>query len=459
VAALYAFLARLVGRRAGLYGAIALVTMPLYFMQARTMLGDAVTMAAVTLAFTGLAGALFDAGRARIVWALTAVVGLAAGFLSRGLILGVAAPALSVGATWVVLRAGQEGSKAETGPAAAPSGPIGLLGRLGVQLALVAIAAMGASYAPSRPTVWLAIGAVWLIAFVWLVLRVASERADIRAIDPIGMWVLLLGLAAGGIGWGTLLHAAPDAPLMRVLGVALLKKPPVDATFDLYVRQLGHALFPWSAFLPFAIGRLFRAPPPGQSEAALERETAARIALLVGVSVIWFAYALLGPYTGQLPFAGPALLAGIAAVAIFDLERGAEPSRALALGCAVLAFVLYRDMVLTPEKALSVFSIDKPTFPKSFESDAHLAMVLVTALFAGLVALSWFEAQPAELRRRPLPEQAAEWIGGLRKLAGIWNGNLLFGFVVVEAALVGLGAMLFFGKGFGWSAVGKVPEF
>ncbi len=46
VLALYVFLARLVHRRAALYATVALVTMPLFFMQARTMLGDAVTMSA-----------------------------------------------------------------------------------------------------------------------------------------------------------------------------------------------------------------------------------------------------------------------------------------------------------------------------------------------------------------------------------------------------------------------------
>ena len=67
------FLARLVDRRAGLYGVVALCTMPLYFMQARTMLGDIVTMSALALAFCGLVGAMLDAGpdrkkTARAAW-------------------------------------------------------------------------------------------------------------------------------------------------------------------------------------------------------------------------------------------------------------------------------------------------------------------------------------------------------------------------------------------------------
>jgi hypothetical protein len=60
VVATYAFVARLVDRRAGLFSAIALATMPLFFVQARTMLGDVVTMTSVAVAFGGLLVGAFD---------------------------------------------------------------------------------------------------------------------------------------------------------------------------------------------------------------------------------------------------------------------------------------------------------------------------------------------------------------------------------------------------------------
>ena len=41
-----------------------------------------------------------------------------------------------------------------------------------------------------------------------------------------------------------------------------------------------------------------------------------------------------------LAFSGPALLAGVAALAVLDFERGAPHSRAIALGCLVLGAVL-----------------------------------------------------------------------------------------------------------------------
>lgn len=413
---LYEFLARLVDRRAGLYGVAVLVTMPLYVMQARTMLGDIVTMAALTLAFCGLTGALVEgapgarrgARWAPAAWLVVGAIGLAAGFLSRGLLLGVAVPALGAGLTWLVLRTS------------------------------------GASPGPARPRVSLG--------------------------DLVGGAALLLGAAAATKGALVLASSSAGEPLPRALGVALLAKPPVESTFDLTIRQLGHALFPWSAFLPFAMGRLFRAPPAPRGDAAAEadasgiafdREAAVRVALVVTSALAYGAFALLGPHAGALPFSGPALLAAIAALAIRDLERGAPASRALAVGCSVLAFVLYRDFVLSPDRALSVFSVDRPVFPASFEQEAAAAMRLVLLLFAGLVALTWFEEQPRQIDRG-LAAWARRLSGtyqaGAEALARIWSGNLLFSLIVLEAALVGLAAMLFVGRRIGWGNLSRMPD-
>jgi 4-amino-4-deoxy-L-arabinose transferase-like glycosyltransferase len=405
---LYEILARLVDRRAGLYAVIALVTMPLYVIQARTMLGDVVTMAALAMAWGGLTGALLDRGAARAAWIGVGLAGLCAGYLSRGLLIGVAVPALGVGCGWLLLRVGGGG-----------------------------VAALG-----------------------------APARGRVRPGDLVGAAVLVVGLAAAVQGLSVLQRAAFGAPLLRDLGVALLKKPPVESTFDLTVRQLGHALFPWSAFLPFAIGRLFRAPDAeagsaGAEGAAIEREAAVRVAVLVTAAFAFGAFALLAPRTGALPFSGPAILAAIAALAIHDFERGAPPSRALSLGCVLLAFVLYRDFALQPEKALSVFSVDKPVFPKSFEHESALILRIVFVAFAAIVGLTWIEAQrrasdpglDAWARRR-----ADEYLHGAAELARVWGGNLAFVGVVVEAALVGLGAMIFVGRRVGWAAVSRMPK-
>lgn len=106
---LYWTVRRLEGRRAGLLTVAILVTCPLVFTQARTALGDAVTMAALTLAFGGLVLGWADVAatkRVRVAWLFVAGLGILAGVWSRGVLLGAALPLLSVGLTWGITRAG-----------------------------------------------------------------------------------------------------------------------------------------------------------------------------------------------------------------------------------------------------------------------------------------------------------------------------------------------------------------
>jgi hypothetical protein len=393
IAALYELIARLVDKRAGLYAALALATMPLYFMQARTMLGDAVTMSAFALAFSGGLGALLDRGAtARGIWSGVAVLGLIAGFLSRGLLIGVAIPSLAIGVTWLALRG-------------------------------------------------------------------AGRTRDL-VFDVAGLAMLIVGVAATLRG-GWLLHKAwPDAPLLRALGVSLLKKPTTETTFDLTVRQLGHGLFPWSALLPFAIGRALRAPKEALS-GDQDRDSATRIALLIAAGVAYACFAFLGPYTGPLPFSAPAALAGLAGIAILDVERSGMPSRAAAFGVVLLAAVLYHDLSVEPDKALACFVVERAQFPRSFEAEATKALRFATLAFSALIALAWFERQPRKLdtsARALFLRYVDGYRDGSTALGQVWAGNLAFGFVVIEAALVGLGAMIFLGRRLHWAPVEGLPR-
>lgn len=386
-------LSRLVGPKAGLYAVVAFVSMPLVLVQARTMLGDAVTFAAVALALAGLGGGLLDHGaRARIGWLALGLVGLVAGFLARGLLLGVALPCLGVGLGWLVLRFGGE------------------------------------------------------------------ERGRSPGATLVGAGALLLGAAALGRGLWVLHTTAASAPLDRELGFALLVKPTVESTFDLPLRELGHALFPWSAFLPFAVGRIFGQAPA--DEAAARVRDLAGILLVTAIVAVGLA-AYLGPYAGALPFAAPAALAGLVALALVAHERGGVPSRALTLGSLLFGAVLYTDMTRLSDKAFAPFGVSDATFPKSFEPTSEKLLLAVLVVFA-LGVLAWLDEAPEELTRGDLVglvrRRVDEHRAAFATLAETWGGNLLFSLVVIEAALVGLGAMVFFGKRLGWEAVDKLPK-
>jgi hypothetical protein len=68
-------------------------------------------------------------------------------------------------------------------------------------------------------------------------------------------------------------------------------------TFDFVIHFLGHSLFPWSAFIPFAAGRLFHMEPSAGDEAdgREARAGAARLLVLVGSAVAFGAYSVVAP--------------------------------------------------------------------------------------------------------------------------------------------------------------------
>ena len=369
VMCLYAFVARYKSPRAGLYAACALATMPAYFIHARTMLGDAVTMAAFTFAFCGFVAPLFETSiRVRVAWIALGVLGALCGYMSRGAWLGVAAPVGAAGMTWLALVGATK---------KAPS----LFGAACLLIAAVAL-------------------------FV---------GSDLRPGD-----------------------------VQRAVGFAVQQTAPLESTFDLTVRDIGHALFPWSALVPFAVGRLFSAD-----------DDELHTALLLGAACAYGAHAYVAPMSGTMPFVAPAVLAAIIGVALDELS---DRAAFVGVGSAVVALLLWRDMQSIPLKALSAFGIPEGELPHKLQLPDSSALTLACAVFALGMCFSW-------LAPTTIDGSVAKWLRtrielyerSAAELSRTWNGNLMFGFLVVEAMLVGLGAMLFIGRWFGWASVREIP--
>ncbi len=393
VLATYALVSRLADRAAGAFSALALATMPLYFLHARTILGDIVTMASIAIAVAGLGIAAFDhrgssGTRQRVLWLVLGLVGLAAGFGSRGVLIGIAIPALGVGAAWLVLIAGNG----------------------------------------------------------------ARER------DPLGSVVGLLSLAIGGVALGigvnALAHAADHpANYLMVLGVAV-EPPRQRPTFDFVIHYLGHGLYPWSAVLPFALGRVLRAPA-GVEGAARDREVALRITLILVAVAGFGVYGLLAPATGHLPYGPVFALAGIAALALRDFERGAPGSRTMAMGVGALAVLFYEDFREYPIKGLSAFAADNVNFPESFREPGTAIIRYGTLLLLVGFFFSFMERQ-SEAERRFDKQEYLRWP---RLVRSLWNGNLAFVMLVGEAALVALGGLAYLSHSrFHWKQFAGVGE-
>ena len=387
VLATWVLIARLADRSAAAFGALVLATTPLYFLHARTILGDVVTMSAVAIATLGFGLATFDrpSGGARnagplqrALWLLVGLIGLGAGFGARGLLIGVTVPALGVGLAWLITRG----------------------------------------------------------------LRTARDRFG----DFSGLLALAIGLVALGVGTTALVRVLDRPTEFSMLVGSAINKERVLPTFDLVIHHLGHGLFPWSALIPLAVGRMLCAPP-GADPAELERQGALR-ALLMLVAVAGFVvYGAIAPATGHIPFGPVFALAAIAGLGLRDFERGAPGSRTVAMAVVAFLVLFYYDFKNFPEKGLSAFGVGEARFPESFKEHATRYIKYGTVLAGGVFFLSFMEQKSDAARRFDRQEYLA-WPRALRTL---WSGNLWFGVIVTEVALIGFAVLTWLSdKRFHW---------
>ncbi len=373
VLATYGFVARLVDRRAAVFSAVALTTMPLYFVQARTMLGDIVMMSALAMSFGGFAVAVFGSREGdprdttvRGAWAVLALLGLVAGYYTRGSLIGVGVPALAVGLAWLV--------------------------------------ALG-----------------------------NGQRFDGLAHVVGGAAALVGGIFAVR---GILVLGADHFNDMTVpIGGALMKPPTKYPTFDFIVGHVAPSLAPWSAFVPFAFGRMFTAPV-GVKAQAFARESQTRLVLLVGASVALVAHGWMSARTELVAFSAPAVMAAACGIALRDYERGAHPSVAVGVGTTVLLGLMHHELHNLPEKAFHAFSVASgAVFPESFKAHSIAIWTVVLVGFAGMAFLTWVERDP---KREPF--EPAGYLRVLLSLRDAWDGLLALAYfaMVAGASLAGL---------------------
>jgi hypothetical protein len=372
LSASYLLVSRLADRRSAWFSVLVLASTPLYFLHARTMLGDIVTMSALALSVAGLGLAVFERGGATAAssrWLSLGlgILGMSCAVLSRGVLIGIAVPAGSVGVTWLILRS------------------VGVTSR---------------------------------------------ERFG----DALGWVVLAAGMVFGIWGGRALLHAPESGGPFSILLGSVVNRPRVLPTFDSVVLQLGHALFPWSALVPVALGSLLREPPDTAVAPAREREAALRLLCLIAPVLALGAYGFSAPVLGTMPFGAVFALAIAVALFVRDFERGAAFSRALPLISCALALLLLVDFKNFPEKGLSAFCVNDAHFPDSFRVAAERWLGAGTLIFCAALCFLLEERSS----HRDSRFQWSEYRVWPRVLRELWAGNLLFALVVVEAALVGL---------------------
>ena len=369
----YGFVARLVDRRAGLFSAVALTTMPLYFVHARTMLGDIVLMTAFAMIFGGLAVGVFGAragdekdARTRVAWIALGLLGCVVGFYTRGAFIGLAVPCFAVGMAFLIALAN-------------------------------------------------------------------SQRFDTIGLAA-GALALSLGVVFGYLGLHAINADKFDDQTVIWAGT-LMKNPTHNPTFDFIVGHVAPALAPWSAFAPFAIGRLFT-PPTATKPAAFARESQARLVLLVGTTLALVAHGWMAAKAELITFSAPVAVAAVCGIALRDYERGAHPSLAVGVGTAVLLGCLHHEIHNIPEKAFQAFSVATgATFPESFKNESILLWTIVLIGFAAICFLTFAERDPD---REPFEPKG--YLKVVLALRDAWDGMLALAYfaIVAGASLAGL---------------------
>jgi hypothetical protein len=355
----------------------------------------------------------------RVLWLLVGAGGAVLGYLSRGALLGVAAPTGGVGLAWLALACSNQAQSVLPRPIAA--------------------------LVPSHPGDWRR----WWSSRQ----RVPQNRLDAFVVG-------LASLVVGGIAaWAAtlLLFDAPSLPepqLLRALGFARLPAPAADATFDGPLRAVGHAVFPWS---PFVVAALVTLVARGESD---HRERAVCIVLVMVATTAYAAHALIAPYAETIPFVAPAALAGIVAVALDRFARDGRVSVTAAVGGLSIAASMAVDFERRPATAWASFGLDERAMgdvPRPVVGSTMATMGFALAAIWLVLSLdeddrehgaSWLDRW-----RRWIDEQRARCAAAWEAFQVAWGGNLAFGFLVLEAMLVGAAVTIAVGGRLGWASV------
>lgn len=317
---------RFAGQRVAALAALVLGTMPLYFVQAKTMLGETVALAALSLAVCCLALAVFGrvgSKKPRIELRILALVGGAifcfAGVLCRGIVLGAALPLLAVGVSF------------------------------------------------------------------WLLPRTAErhrwDRQLARVVTFLGLIMLVLGAAA-------IVAAVERAHVTLWSGLAY-RKPDKLPAFDGLIQQLGHGLIPWSAFLPVALWGLGSRLQNEREIDANAGELAVLAVLVQVIVALSFVFqTLLAPWTGVLAFSAVFALALAVALALERLNTSGQGSRAVGVCTLALLLVFCFDFQNFPDKMLTPLLVNGAHLPVSLVASAKVYLaygVLPSGLLFALI--------------------------------------------------------------------------
>jgi hypothetical protein len=353
-------------RRAAVLAVLALVSLPVFVLEARQLVSDMPLIAALALALGGLGRYAWPAdGLRRMRDLAVAVVGMGMGLFAGGALLGVVLPCLALAGTMVVGYGLRPRSRVmATGPSQSPFTADGI-----------------GPDVPADTTFGRG-----------LFLRGMRGRTVLVAVAATGILLLVL----------TLTTATTAGRFSLLLGGTPRAGTP-STTFEFIIRQLGFGLFPWSAFAVFALGRpMIRLG--GGDEPDGDRLAFAQLYLLFFAT---FAFALSSLF---VIVAGEARFVALAAVALAIgslLDEALEGERAepvLGLMVATGTMLVARDLDIEPQDLIWVHTLAKIQWPPTLSLGPFF---LLTGLLFGGGIYAGFATRGRALGRVALRESAS----------------------------------------------------
>jgi hypothetical protein len=390
-------------KRAGLLGALALGSMPLFVLEARQLTSDIALVAGLALSMAGLGRYLWpQSGKRSLVDLLVGAVGLGVGLLAGGALLGVALPCLAVAGT-IAAGWGLRAHAAESEAASVLTAP-------GTGQDVPADRGFGAGLLAGGAARYWALALVALVGVVVLVLTLTTA-------NTAGKYSLLLGAVPRG-GTPTQL-------------------------FEYLIKQLGFGLFPWSALVVFALGRPLIRLGTDESGGDGGRLAFGQLYLLIFAG---FGFALTTIFvlmTGEARFSALAPLALAVGAFLDEALEGERAEPVLGLLVATGTIVVARDFFLEPDALVSVHLLgNKVKWPPTLSLGyLFLAVGLVTGagIYAGLATRGRALGRVAP---RDLGVAPGRWHMRLDRLAveaGRWGVQVAVACAILFAAFVAHG--------------------
>ncbi|MEM9191038.1 MAG: glycosyltransferase family 39 protein [Myxococcota bacterium] len=414
----YLLVARFVGRRAGIYAAIVAGTSPLFVFNSRLMLGEAP-------AFFAQAALALSAGM--LVFYAPSVQRVVTRSTGEGPYRAAERrETVSNGGAWI--RVGIWSAVTLLALAFAVSARGALLGALPPLFGVVAAGWFGTRDLGGNRQRQVALGLLTALTCIVTYQVFVAVSADA---DEYSMW--LGGRPRGG-----------DPP-----------------TFEVAIETIFHSFAPWSALLPFALGRLLVGVhrEPTESEEGTDWSGAFRLMLIVWLSAGYGALTLFGSRYGASTYIPVVALAAAIAVMLHDAERTTEDRKGSWWAAAVIAGLftglIIRDYRLYPDSpvaglGLSDLTLDPETFEMTTYWPVALAIFAATAVVTfsavGRPARPWVEVSKTFRKGSgflsALAENGLDLRAPYRLIRTQWARGLEFkAWLVFIAVLLGLGLL------------------